>query len=300
MKISVIIPVYNAGKFIRKCLDSIVSQTFPEFEVICIDDGSTDDSSPILSEYASQYKNITVIRQKNMGQGPTRNRGVGLAVGKYIKFVDADDYLHPNALQILFETAEKTKVDIVVCKAFCVNETGDSISTLKMWNNLIGNYSKKDLSNIDFFNNACSPVLWDKLIKADIAKTCLSPALKRGQDFVTLIKYLALSNNVFFIDVILYYYWLHVSYVMATPESRETIMSDFTTEQLAIKIMRDYFQNTNAYSFYCERIQREWANRINVNNELLQNDDTALIESFIHQITKEILGKNDMLLYTSS
>lgn len=86
---------------------------------------------------------------------------------------------------------------------------------------------------------------------------------------------------------------------MATPESRETIMSDFTTEQLAIKTMRDYFQNTNAYSFYCERIQREWANRININNELLQNDDTALIESFIHQITKEILGKNDMLLYTS-
>lgn len=299
MKISVIIPVYNAGKFIRKCLDSIVSQTFPEFEVICIDDGSTDDSSPILSEYASQYKNITVIRQKNMGQGPTRNRGVGLAVGKYIKFVDADDYLHPNALQILYETAEKTKVDIVVCKAFCVNETGDSISALKMWNNLIGNYSKKDLSNIDFFNNACSPVLWDKLIKADIAKTCLSPALKRGQDFVTLIKYLALSNNVFFIDDKLYYYRHHVSSVMATPESRETIMSDFTTEQLAIKTMRDYFQNTNAYSFYCERIQREWANRININNELLQNDDTALIESFIHQITKEILGKNDMLLYTS-
>ena len=299
MKISVIIPVYNAGKFIRKCLDSIVSQTFPEFEVICIDDGSTDDSSPILSEYASQYKNITVIRQKNMGQGPTRNRGVGLAVGKYIKFVDADDYLHPNALQILYETAEKTKVDIEVCKAFCVNETGDSISALKMWNNLIGNYSKKDLSNIDFFNNACSPVLWDKLIKADIAKTCLSPALKRGQDFVTLIKYLALSNNVFFIDDKLYYYRHHVSSVMATPESRETIMSDFTTEQLAIKTMRDYFQNTNAYSFYCERIQREWANRININNELLQNDDTALIESFIHQITKEILGKNDMLLYTS-
>ena len=102
MKISIIIPVYNAGKFIGKCLDSIVSQTFSEFEVICIDDGSTDESSSILSEYASQYKNITVIRQKNIGQGPTRNLGVSLAVGKYIKFVDADDYLHPDALQILY------------------------------------------------------------------------------------------------------------------------------------------------------------------------------------------------------
>lgn len=289
MKISIIIPVYNAGKFIGKCLDSIASQTFSEFEVICIDDGSVDESSSILSEYASRYKNITVIRQKNMGQGPTRNLGVSLAVGKYIKFVDADDYLHPDALQILYETAEKTKSDIIVCKAFCVNETGDNVSALKMWNNLIGNYSKKDLLNIDFFNNACSPVLWDKLINADIAKICLSPALKRGQDFVTLIKYFALSNNVFFIKDRLYYYRHHVSSVMATPDSRETIMSDFITEQLAIKVMRDYFQNTNAYSFYCKRIQQEWANRININNELLQNDDITLIESFIHKITKEVM-----------
>lgn len=150
MKISVIIPIYNAGKFIRKCLESVVNQMFTDFEVICIDDGSTDESSSILSEYASRYKNITVVQQKNMGQGPTRNRGVSLAVGKYIKFVDADDYLHLDALQILYETAERTKADIIVSKAFCVNETGDNISPLKMWNSLIGNYSRQEFINIDF------------------------------------------------------------------------------------------------------------------------------------------------------
>lgn len=261
-----------------------------------MDDGSTDESSSILSEYASRYKNITVIRQKNMGQGPTRNRGVGLAVGKYIKFVDADDYLHPDALQILYETAERTKADIIVCKAFCVNETGDIVSALKMWNNLIGNYSKKDLSNIDFFNNACSPVLWDKLIKADIAKTCLSPALKRGQDFVTLIKYLALSNNVFFINDRLYYYRHHVSSVMATPESRVTIMSDFATEKIAIKVMQDYFQNTEAYYFYCRRIMREWVDRIGINEKLLKNSDITLIINFLVGITDDFLNEKDIFV----
>lgn len=287
MKISVIIPIYNAGKFIRKCLESVVNQMFTDFEVICIDDGSTDESSSILSEYASRYKNITVVQQKNMGQGPTRNRGVSLAVGKYIKFVDADDYLHLDALQILYETAERTKADIIVSKAFCVNETGDNISPLKMWNSLIGNYSRQEFINIDFFNNACSPVLWDKLIRADIAKICLSPSLKRGQDFVTLIKYVSLSDNIFFIENRLYYYRHHGSSIMATPESRETITTDFITEQFAINVMRNYFQDTKAYSFYCKRIQQEWIDRVEVNKGLLMNSDIALIESYIYKIIND-------------
>ena len=287
MKISVIIPIYNAGKFIRKCLESVVNQMFTDFEVICIDDGSTDESSSILSEYASRYKNITVVQQKNMGQGPTRNRGVSLAVGKYIKFVDADDYLHLVALQILYETAERTKADIIVSKAFCVNETGDNISPLKMWNSLIGNYSRQEFINIDFFNNACSPVLWDKLIRADIAKICLSPSLKRGQDFVTLIKYVSLSDNIFFIENRLYYYRHHGSSIMATPESRETITTDFITEQFAINVMRNYFQDTKAYSFYCKRIQQEWIDRVEVNKGLLMNSDIALIESYIYKIIND-------------
>lgn len=281
IKVSVIIPVYNSIKFVRQCLDSIIDQTLSGFEIICIDDGSTDESYTILSEYSSQYKNIRLVWQQNLGQGPARNKGVALARGKYVKFVDSDDYLSPNSLQILYNTAERTKADIIVSKAFCVNETGDIVSPLTMWNSLTGNYSKNEFANIDLFNNACSPVLWDKLIRADIAKTCLSPSLKRGQDFVTLIKYLSLSNNIFFTNDRLYYYRHHKSSVMATPESRETIMSDFVTEQLAIKTMQDCFPNTKAYSFYCKRIQREWAERIKANNELLTSSDIALIEKTV-------------------
>lgn len=181
-KISVIIPVYNSREFISKCMDSIMCQTFSDFEVICVDDGSIDESYTILSGYSQRYKNIQVVRQQNMGQGVARNKGVALARGKYVKFVDADDFLHPDALRILYDTAERTKADIIVGKAFCVNETGDMESPLKMWNSLVGNYSKNEFSSLDFFNNACSPVLWDKLIKTEITKTYLSPSLKRGQD----------------------------------------------------------------------------------------------------------------------
>lgn len=299
-KISVVIPVYNSKNFIRQCMDSIIYQTFSEFEIICVDDGSTDESYTILSRYSQQYKNIQVVRQKNKGQGPARNKGVTLARGKYVKFVDADDYLHPDALRILYETAERTKADIIVSKAFCVNEAGDITSPLKMWNNLIGNYTRKSFINLDFFNNKCSPVLWDKLIKTKIAKTYLSPSLKRGQDFVTLIKYISACNNIYFIEDRLYYYRHHSLSIMATTESRETIMLDFTTEQMAIKVMQDCFQNTKAYSFYCKRILQEWANRIEANKELLMSRDIALIKNLMTNIHNNLFTIKENINLTAS
>lgn len=298
-KISVIIPVYNSREFISKCMDSIICQTFSDFEVICVDDGSIDESYTILSGYSQRYKNIQVVRQQNMGQGVARNKGVALARGKYVKFVDADDFLHPDALRILYDTAERTKADIIVGKAFCVNETGDMESPLKMWNSLVGNYSKNEFSSLDFFNNACSPVLWDKLIKTEITKTYLSPSLKRGQDFVTLIKYISLCDNIYFIEDRLYYYRHHGSSIMATPESRETIMLDFITEQMAIKVMRDCFQNTKAYSFYCIRILREWTDRIKINKQLLKDCDIASIVFFLAGITGDFGDGNGIPMEVS-
>lgn len=283
--ISVVIPVYNSQKFIKRCIDSILDQTFSDFEVICVDDGSTDKTYDILSEYSLLHNNIKVVRQQNLGQGSARNQGVALAKGEYVKFVDADDFLHPQALQILYRTAKETDADIIVCKAFCVNESGEQISPLKIWNNLEGAYSKSDFEGIDFFNHACSPLLWDKLVKTHIAKSCPSPSLRRGQDFVTLIKYLSSSNSVFFIDERLYYYRHHNASVMATPESRETIMSDFTTEQAAIRVMQEYFQNTQAYSYYCQRIKREWTERIHMNKILLLRTDITTIEDFIYKLS---------------
>ena len=113
VKISVIIPVYNTEKFIRDCLESILSQTLKEIEIICIDDGSTDQSYAILEEYSARHKNIIVLRQKNMGAGIARNWGIEYANGKYICFMDSDDYYIQNrALEILYSEAEKNRIAV--------------------------------------------------------------------------------------------------------------------------------------------------------------------------------------------
>lgn len=111
--ISVIVPVYNASGFIVKCLDSIVHQTFNEFELIIVDDGSTDNSLEVCREYAQRDERIEVYHKENGGQTSARRYGFERSSGKYIYFVDADDFLPSDALEILLRHAEDKSLDIV-------------------------------------------------------------------------------------------------------------------------------------------------------------------------------------------
>ena len=122
-KVSVIIPIYNCEVLIAKCLDSLLEQTLNDFEVICVDDGSTDGSLKILKSYAKKDKKIKFICQKNQGQSVARNNALKQANGKYIAFVDADDYVSPNFLLELVERAEATNAD-VACTSIIRIEDG--------------------------------------------------------------------------------------------------------------------------------------------------------------------------------
>lgn len=115
--VSVIIPVYNAGKFLRQCLDSILQQSLKEIEIICVDDGSTDESVTILHEYAAKDHRIKIIRQQNCGAGAARNAGMNLIHGSYVYFLDADDYINPQLLEKVYNCAQEHSLDIVIFDA---------------------------------------------------------------------------------------------------------------------------------------------------------------------------------------
>ncbi|MDR2766560.1 MAG: glycosyltransferase [Holosporaceae bacterium] len=114
-KVSVIIPVYNAGKFLARCLDSVVQQTLQDVEVICINDGSTDDSPEILEKYAAVDGRIIIFHQDNLGQGAARNVGVRAARGEYIGFVDADDWIEFHYFEKLYAAAKKHDAPLACC-----------------------------------------------------------------------------------------------------------------------------------------------------------------------------------------
>ena len=113
VKVSVVIPVYNPGKYFVPCLESVISQTiFDDMEIILIDDGSKDGSSDVCDDYAKKYPNISVFHQENSGVSVARNNGIEKAVGEFVGFVDADDFIEPQMYEKLYSTAKDTGADI--------------------------------------------------------------------------------------------------------------------------------------------------------------------------------------------
>ena len=127
-KVSVIIPVYNVEKYLRQCLDSVMGQTLKEIEIICVDDGSTDNSLEILKEYAARDNRITVLSQQNLHAGVARNAGLAVARGEYLSFLDSDDFFELNMLEEMYKSCKETDSDVAICRA--AEFTSSGISSL--------------------------------------------------------------------------------------------------------------------------------------------------------------------------
>ena len=171
--ISIIVPIYNAEKYLNKCIDSIINQTKKELEIILINDGSTDNSETIIKKYDD--KRIKYFKNKNQGIGKTRNFGIDKATGKYIMFLDSDDFLELNACEKMYEKAEKEKLDIVVCDYYRYFDNGKK-EEVKLPD--FKNSSLKDNPNI--ISEHLSP--WAKIYKTDLIK-------KNNIKFVENLKY---------------------------------------------------------------------------------------------------------------
>lgn len=123
-KISIVIPVYNSAKYLRECLDSICSQSFEDWEIVAVDDGSPDESPVILDDYAARDKRIRVLHKANGGVSAARNDGLEAASGEFVLFVDSDDWLSDGALQRYWDEAERTGADVVIADHFSIWEDG--------------------------------------------------------------------------------------------------------------------------------------------------------------------------------
>lgn len=126
--VSVVIPVYNSEKYVEKCIQSVMAQTLSELEIIIINDGSTDESGRILRELTQKDSRIVLLEQANQGVAAARNQGVEKATGKYITFVDGDDYLQEDYIELMYNLAEKETLDMVICGLTYVDEGGKELN----------------------------------------------------------------------------------------------------------------------------------------------------------------------------
>lgn len=152
--VSLIIPVYNVRDYLRKCLDSVAAQTYKDLEVIIVNDGATDDSLEIALQYTAKYPHFRCYTIENRGLGGARNYGMEYATGDYILFLDSDDYIAENCVEILVAAAEKNGSDVVACNCYDVREDG---SVLLAYRNVYQNATTNLLQEPELlFNRICA------------------------------------------------------------------------------------------------------------------------------------------------
>lgn len=297
-KISIIIPVYNAEPFLSECIHSLLTQTIDDLEIICVDDESEDRSLQFLRKMAVCDKRLVVLSQSHSGQGMARNRGVQVARGEFIGFVDADDYVAPTFYERLLASSEWYGADISSCRAWNVNSDSTECQPLRMWDTLLpGTYNQTDIMGLDFFNSGCSPVLWNKLIRRDLAISYPSSDQRRGQDFLTLIDFVAHASVISFIDDRLYYYRHHNCSAMAAPEQYETIADDLNTEAIALSKIENYYPGTLLLDYYLSNSIKQWTIRLGKYSYLKQEKYqlSTLINNLFCRTKTECIFRSHML-----
>lgn len=244
IKVSVIIPVYNTYDYLVKCIDSVLCQTLNEMEIIVINDGSTDNSLKILNQYVAN-NDIILINKNNEGQGVARNKAVDICRGKYIAFVDSDDYIESDMLEKMYEKAEINKLDITICNYKVVDEESNEIN-----NNI--NYNNSEIINSNecirrfLIGNTIEGFSWNKLFASELFKKngIRYPERIKYEDIPTVFNLILISKRIGFINERFYYY---------------VQRSQSTTNQLNLKNIKDFVMSL------------KMVNEILKNNMILEN-----------------------------
>lgn len=207
-EVSIIVPIYNAEKSVARCIDSILSQEYTDFELILCDDGSTDKSGQIIDEYREKDERIRVLHKENTGVSDTRNQGIAVAKGKYIQFLDADDWITVDATKLLVRTMKEGGCDLVISDFYRV--IGDRISH-KGDIDADGILTQEEFAEYMMVNPAdfYYGVLWNKLYKREIIEKYhlkMDESVSWCEDFLFNLEYLLHTKRIAALQVPIYYY----------------------------------------------------------------------------------------------
>ena len=240
--ISIIVPVYNAEKYIKKCMDSLVKQSKKELEFIIVNDGSTDHSEKIIQSY--QDARIKYFKNKNQGIGKTRNFGIKEATGEYITFLDSDDYLPNDAIDNLYKLAQKNKLDLVVSDYYVDNK---NIKSEKIKSFPITNVKKNP--NLIFDINLAP---WNKLYKKELIENIKFEENLKYEDAPFVIESIIKAKRIGKLDKETYYY-------VVNPNSETTIRDErifdiFKILDIIGRLVENKKELTEVYKTLCIRI----------------------------------------------
>lgn len=282
-KVSIVVPVYNVEKYLAKCLDSLLSQTYKDIKIIVVNDGSPDNSQSIIDEY--QKNNPEIIEsyiKENGGLSDARNYGLKYVDSEYVCFVDSDDYIENNLVERCIETIQKDNSDLVhfnYCRDnFETNEKENIINRIEA-----GVYNlKEDNYILAYSANAA----WNKLYKTKLFKenNIEFPKGLLYEDLATTTRILTLCNKVSYIDDVLYHYQVSRS---------GQIMSKVSDDIITVcEYIVDYYKNNNIFDkYYCELDYLCKINIVDALRNLRNVEDKKFVETFIDKAF-DFLEKN--------
>lgn len=223
--VSIIVPIYKVEPYLRRCLDSIVNQTYTNLEVILVDDGSPDGCPRICDDYAAKDNRIVVIHKENGGLSDARNAGLDICKGEYVSFVDSDDWIDNRYIEVLLEGITKSSADIAIGE---IKRTNTFEQPLSFEANSFITYSPTETIKRMFTKTEASFIAaWGKLFKASIFGGLRFPLSKIHEDeYINYIWY-SKSNKIVYTNLILYYYFLRSDSIIGkdTPYDYEEIFN---------------------------------------------------------------------------
>ena len=271
--VTIIVPIYNVEKYLKECIESIINQTYKNLEIILVNDGSTDDSLKICMNYKKKDNRIVIINKTNGGLSDARNKGIDAANGKYICFVDSDDYISSAYVELLYNEARKNNTDIVLCGIKYVNDEKKILSEYAYKKNFVK--SGKELL-IDYYqeNGVEVIVAWNKLYKRELFNTYRYNVGKIHEDEFLTYKILYNLDKVSIISDKLYYYRKNDTSIVNKKfnlkrldllEALENRMRFFKeksenklyilTVELYVWVLKDFYVKTKKYIDHSKNIQ---------------------------------------------
>ena len=223
--ISVIVPIYKVEKYLRKCVESILSQTHTNLEIILVDDGSPDNCGAICDEYAKQDARIKVIHKPNGGLSDARNAGLDIMTGEYVAFVDSDDWIGPRMYETLLQMLKLFQADIAIGGVADDLEQDGKVTTVK-----VSNYGDEPFSESAaeamrrYFHGSWAA--WDKLYKADLFRDIRYPVGEINEDEAIVLQLLSKCTRVCYTNEVFYHY-------MRRPSSGSITAASFSVKKLA-------------------------------------------------------------------
>lgn len=281
--ISVIVPVYNVEKYLKKCVDSITSQTYKNLEILLVDDGSTDSSGQICNEFEKNDARIKVIHKKNGGLSDARNAGLDRAKGQYYAFIDSDDYIQDNTIEIMLNAIKKNKSEIAVCNMIRFLEEGETVQFYCPTNHEVlyqGNQRYKTLNQ---------PSVCNKLFEAKLFEGIRFPKGKYYEDTFVYHEVLYRANSIVLTGTDSYWYLSREDSILGQPQYTERYF-DFIE---AVYKRADFLLKHDVQPYAKEACLSLYAAIANAESNIEEN--TKTIEKFLIARKQYTLAYNKLM-----